>query len=206
MLSSLLWMCAFEKGTTQALGAVETLSRAPMTWVMNSSFNCDQCHPFSSNNGPVLQRDWDANYIMASDVLYIGKRQRTCCFHPSSVTSMQRSRAWELAFGIKPGAIDCGWPSGAAIPSCANRCIYSYCSKQSLVLFASQTWCTHTDTVCGLSNLKRQYEFVPSQNKQLSYYSPPALILWNGVWNLTRSLTLLPWSLFALSFSTSVAL
>lgn len=49
-----------------------------------------------SNNGPVLQRDCDVDYIMANDVLYSGKQQGTHCFHPSSVTSMQRSRSREL--------------------------------------------------------------------------------------------------------------
>lgn len=72
------------------------LSRAPMAPMMNRSFNRDRCCPFSLNNGPVLQWDCDVDYIMASDVLYIGKQQGTRCFHPSSVTSMQRSSSWEL--------------------------------------------------------------------------------------------------------------
>lgn len=64
----------------------EPLSRAPMVQMMNRSFNRDRCCPFPSYNGPVLQRDWDVDYIMACDVLYIRKTEGTCCFHPSSVT------------------------------------------------------------------------------------------------------------------------
>lgn len=87
---------------------------------------------------------------------------------------MQRSRAWELAFRIKPAATDCSWPSGSAIPSVVNRCIYTLCSKLLLVLFQRQAWYTHT----SFGQFTTVIEFMPTLGKQFSYCSLPVLFQW----------------------------
>jgi len=75
----------------------QTLSRVPMTWMMNRSFNSGRCCPFSSNNRPVLQRDWNVDCIMASDVLYLGKQQWKCCFLWPLCWGQKHERFWNKA-------------------------------------------------------------------------------------------------------------
>ncbi len=71
------------------------LSWSPMASMKNHSFNCDRCCPFSSNNDPLLKRDWDVNYIIASDVLY-GKAARNMLFSPIFIIwHLQRSGSWD---------------------------------------------------------------------------------------------------------------
>lgn len=83
------------------------LSRAPMASVINRFFNSERCCPFSSNNGPVLRRDWDVDTKIPSDVLYVG----TCCFCLCDISRGQEHDYPQLvAFGIRPWATDCSWP------------------------------------------------------------------------------------------------
>lgn len=53
-----------------------------------------------------------------------------------------------VAFRIRPGATDCGWPTRSVIPSFVNGCIYTHCFKLMLVLFSSQTRYIHTEMQC----------------------------------------------------------
>lgn len=127
---------------------------------MNHSFNRDRSRPFSSNNGPVLQRDRHVDYIMASDVLYVGTQQGTCCFQPSS--DICRGQYHEnlphlVAFGIRPWAADCSWPSRSVIPSFVKRCIYCHCPELSLVLFSSQAWYIYTLMQYVVSSIQNCY-------------------------------------------------
>lgn len=143
----------FRRAVHRPMVLAGMLSRAPMASMMNRSFNSDRCYPFSSNNGPVLQRDWDADCIIASDVL-CWKPAGNILFSPihCDICGGQdhENLPQLVAFGIRPRAPDCSWPSRSVIPfNCEWMHFLSLSWTIAGFVLKSGMIYIHTDTVCG---------------------------------------------------------